>query len=542
MKVSKSSSGQAEDADLTALSSCQTGGAAALALLTATEIAILDGATLSTAELNYVDGVTSAIQTQIDSKGPTAGSGSIVTTGALNAGSITSGFTSIDVGSGAITTSGAVGTGAITTALSGPTAILINQDYSNTDAATIVCLDVDFDKTGASTSTNSMIGVNVDMDSVTATGGTNSMTGIKVTPTCTQVSGTGGTFTVKGMEVIATGSSAPESSTVRALDLTSQGGDYSQGISLTTDDATGWDMKILSSATVADFCTIKVVANGATTIETVDGSGAAADLQITADGAVNIDAAAAVAIESTAGALSIGADNVDQAVNVATAGTRTLNIGILDGTDTTTIVSKGNQTHTGTVTIGVNDTGHDVQFYGDTAGASMLWDASTDDLSLLGAAGLSVAGITSLADTALTEGAGLTMMAPSLPSTDHTSTGLSAQLLAGATIAAFQTCCISTTAGDVIVSDSNAIATMPVVGIATAGIANDATGTILLNGFIRDDSWSWTAGSILYASETAGAMTHTAPTTSGALVQPLGVALTATVVLFQPSLSIVTVA
>lgn len=33
---------------------------------TATELNILDGATLSTAELNYVDGVTSAIQTQLD--------------------------------------------------------------------------------------------------------------------------------------------------------------------------------------------------------------------------------------------------------------------------------------------------------------------------------------------------------------------------------------------------------------------------------------------------------------------------------------------
>ena len=36
------------------------------------EINILDGATLSTAELNYVDGVTSAIQTQIDAKAPIA--------------------------------------------------------------------------------------------------------------------------------------------------------------------------------------------------------------------------------------------------------------------------------------------------------------------------------------------------------------------------------------------------------------------------------------------------------------------------------------
>ena len=59
---------QAYDADLTALSSCQTGGAAALALLTSTEVAILDGATLSTTELNYVDGVTSAVQTQLDAK------------------------------------------------------------------------------------------------------------------------------------------------------------------------------------------------------------------------------------------------------------------------------------------------------------------------------------------------------------------------------------------------------------------------------------------------------------------------------------------
>jgi len=37
---------------------------------TSTELNILDGATLSTTELNYVDGVTSAIQTQLDTKAP----------------------------------------------------------------------------------------------------------------------------------------------------------------------------------------------------------------------------------------------------------------------------------------------------------------------------------------------------------------------------------------------------------------------------------------------------------------------------------------
>ena len=45
---------QAYDADLDNLSGCQSGGSAALAALTATEIQILDGATVTTAELNII--------------------------------------------------------------------------------------------------------------------------------------------------------------------------------------------------------------------------------------------------------------------------------------------------------------------------------------------------------------------------------------------------------------------------------------------------------------------------------------------------------
>ena len=52
-------------ADLTTLSSCQTGGASALAALASTEIAILDGATVTTAELNIIDGGTAAISTTL---------------------------------------------------------------------------------------------------------------------------------------------------------------------------------------------------------------------------------------------------------------------------------------------------------------------------------------------------------------------------------------------------------------------------------------------------------------------------------------------
>ena len=56
---------QAYDADLANLSGCQSGASAALAALTSTEVAILDGATVSTSELNIMDGDTSATSTTL---------------------------------------------------------------------------------------------------------------------------------------------------------------------------------------------------------------------------------------------------------------------------------------------------------------------------------------------------------------------------------------------------------------------------------------------------------------------------------------------
>ena len=56
---------QAYDADLANLSGCQSGASAALAALTSTEVAILDGATVSTSELNIMDGDTAATSTTL---------------------------------------------------------------------------------------------------------------------------------------------------------------------------------------------------------------------------------------------------------------------------------------------------------------------------------------------------------------------------------------------------------------------------------------------------------------------------------------------
>jgi len=45
-----------------------------------------------------------------------------------------------------------------------------------------------------------------------------------------------------------------------------------------------------------------------------------------------------------------------------------------------------NTTLLGTLTVGVDGTGYDVQFFGDTAGCSVLWDQSEDQLVITGPA------------------------------------------------------------------------------------------------------------------------------------------------------------
>ena len=56
-------------------------------------------------------------------------------------------------------------------------------------------------------------------------------------------------------------------------------------------------------------------------------------------------------------------------------------------TKTAALTNAGALSNQGTVTVGVDDTGYDVKFFGATSGAYMLWDESADDLKLVGAAG-----------------------------------------------------------------------------------------------------------------------------------------------------------
>tara|TARA_R110000765_G_scaffold88129_1_gene168669 strand:- start:59 stop:1456 length:1398 start_codon:yes stop_codon:yes gene_type:complete len=170
-------------------------------------------------------------------------------------------------------------------------------------------------------------------------------------------------------------------------------------------------------------------------------------------------------------------------------------------------------------------------------GSNWVAESGATARTSLGAAALGAntfTGKQSLADAGSVD-----ISTPLLAGADHTYTGLSAQMLAGGAIAAFDLVCIHTTTQEVVEADASAYATARVIGIAPAAISDTATGTVLLQGFIRDDTWAWTAGSTLYLSETAGAMTHTAPSTDGAFVLVVGVALSPDVVYINPSMDVI---
>ena len=164
---------------------------------------------------------------------------------------------------------------------------------------------------------------------------------------------------------------------------------------------------------------------------------------------------------------------------------------------------------------------------------------NVDDAFLKNDADDTTSGIVTVGGIVLSEAKHVNISTPLLGTTDHTFTGITAQMLAGGAISAFDLVCIHSTTSEVVKADASAYATARAIGIAPAAISDTATGTILLQGFIRDDTYNWTTGATLYLSETAGALTATAPTTDGAFVQAVGIALSPDVVYINPSMDVI---
>lgn len=126
------------------------------------------------------------------------------------------------------------------------------------------------------------------------------------------------------------------------------------------------------------------------------------------------------------------------------------------------------------------------------------------------------------------------------PSVDHTGNGTIGYVTVDVNAYGIASALHMDTDGHYIEADADAATTMPCTALALE------TGTgakkVLLKGYMRDDTWDFTVGANVYVSTTAGTLSTTAPTGTGKQVQIVGIAVSADVVLFNPSPDIIELA
>jgi hypothetical protein len=200
----------------------------------------------------------------------------------------------------------------------GITGMKLDKNYVDVAAATVTGLYIDFDRTVPSTGTANFTDIGINLDVNAAGLGTTTTTGMDIDV----VGATSGTHTAIGLDV--TVGSADTNIAARF---------------------TGGEVALLTT-TKLSFHDV----------------GGGENIVASADGHLEINSA--TTLDVTAPTVDINAStkfNVDGPTQI-----------------------------TGVLTVGVDDTGHDVKFFGATSGSYMLWDESTDDLILGGAAKLGI--------------------------------------------------------------------------------------------------------------------------------------------------------
>lgn len=135
---------------------------------------------------------------------------------------------------------------------------------------------------------------------------------------------------------------------------------------------------------------------------------------------------------------------------------------------------------------------------------------------------------------------GWTMNDPT-PYADSSATGRILTYTAGETLD-FGDVCFLKSDGEMYLIDADAEATLPGKYMALQPITDGNDGKFLLNGWARNNSWSWTVGGMVYASlvgTTGNTMTQTRPTVADDLVQLLGLAFEAEVIEFTPNIMLI---
>lgn len=124
------------------------------------------------------------------------------------------------------------------------------------------------------------------------------------------------------------------------------------------------------------------------------------------------------------------------------------------------------------------------------------------------------------------------------PGSNTTASGVKIQLTANEN-QAFGDVCYIDSSGEAAIADADAIATASGLLMCTGTVTTGNTGTYLMFGIARNDTWAWTVGGLVYLSTTGttgNTVTQTAPTGTGDIVQVLGVATHADRMYFRPEL------
>jgi len=94
--------------------------------------------------------------------------------------------------------------------------------------------------------------------------------------------------------------------------------------------------------------------------------------------------------------------------------------------------------------------------------------------------------------------------------------------------------------GEFMAADADAATLAPAWGILVEDTSNGAAAKVLKEGYVRYDTWNWTVGATLYLGDTVdgngdGVFVEAAskPATTGDIVQPVGIAVTADIVYFD---------
>lgn len=124
------------------------------------------------------------------------------------------------------------------------------------------------------------------------------------------------------------------------------------------------------------------------------------------------------------------------------------------------------------------------------------------------------------------------------PTSDHTANGIMTQLVYGESIALFEVLYMKSD-GKLWRADADAEATSIGIYLALEAGSADQTKKVLMLGFARDDSWTWTVGGQLFLDTTTGALTQTRPSGTGDIIIVLGIAKSATIIDFRPTIAYV---